>query len=118
MNKVTFPRSKVYIGILLPILIVSGLLVRSAKSQPDDDDRDNSSALQNAAKLVRQGQNTFRFDTFGDQAFWGDMLKLHQAIAGSGLGGAGSGLSPANAIKLGLKVDIDALRGNLREQLL
>jgi hypothetical protein len=51
----------------------------------------------------------FRFDTFGDQAFWGDMLQLHLAIEGSGLGGIGSGVSPKTALSVGLKVDVDAL---------
>ena len=34
----------------------------------------------NAAQKVQDGQQPFRFDTFGDQAFCGDTLKLHQAI--------------------------------------
>src|SRR5215831_5458009 len=33
--------------------------------------------------LVEQGKQTFRFDTFGDQAFWGGTLHLNQAIAGA-----------------------------------
>ena len=36
-----------------------------------------------AAQSIANGRNTFRFDTFGDEAFWGDTLKLHQAIAGA-----------------------------------
>ena len=33
-----------------------------------------------AQQMVEEGRKTFRFDTFGDEAFWGDQLKLHQAI--------------------------------------
>ena len=51
----------------------------------------------------------FRFDTFGDEAFWGGSLHLHQTIAGSSNGGVGSGLSPRAALSLGLKVDAAAL---------
>src|SRR5207245_6899766 len=36
----------------------------------------------NANRMVREGRHTFRFDTFGDEAFWGDALQLHKAIAG------------------------------------
>src|SRR5215510_3303017 len=58
-----------------------------------------------AQSMIDEGRKTFRFDTFGDEAFWGDQLKLHQAIAGQKLGGVGPGLSPAKALELGLKVD-------------
>ncbi|MGH8072159.1 MAG: hypothetical protein ACRERE_44390, partial [Candidatus Entotheonellia bacterium] len=42
--------------------------------------------LQNAVEMLREGQQTFRFDTFGDEAFWGDTLHLHLAIAGDMFG--------------------------------
>lgn len=59
--------------------------------------------------MLDEGRETFRFDTFGDEAFWGDTLKLHQAIAGAALGGVGAGVSPRTALAVGLKVDADAL---------
>jgi hypothetical protein len=71
------------------------------------------SVSDNALQLVEMGRNIFRFDTFGDEAFWGGQLKLNQAIAGGAAGGVGPGLSPKNALALGLKVDIDALPANL-----
>jgi hypothetical protein len=63
----------------------------------------------NAIRMIGEGKQTFRFDTFGDEAFWGDMLQLHQAIQGEKFGGVGPGLSPRAALALGLKVDADAL---------
>jgi hypothetical protein len=63
----------------------------------------------NAQQMMDEGRQTFRFDTFGDEAYWGDMLKLHQAIEGSKFGGVGQGLTPSAALSLGLKVDMDAL---------
>jgi hypothetical protein len=71
----------------------------------------------NAAAMIEEGRQTFRFDTFGDEAFWGDQLKLHQAIAGQKLGGVGPGLSPKAALAVGLKVDADALPATLVQQL-
>ena len=59
--------------------------------------------------MIEEGQRIFRFDTFGDEAFWGDTLKLHQAIEGERFGGVGPGVSPATALAVGLKVDADAL---------
>ena len=58
-----------------------------------------------AARLVVQGRNVFRYDTFGDQAVWGGVLGLHKAIEGAKLGGVGPGVSPKTALALGLKVD-------------
>jgi len=74
-------------------------------------------AVENAAMKVEQGQQIFRFDTFGDETFWGDTLKLHQAIEGAKLGGIGPGVSPKIALAVGLKVDVDALPSNLVEQI-
>jgi hypothetical protein len=64
---------------------------------------------QNAAKQIANGRSTFRFDTFGDEDFWGGALGLHKAIAGAANGGVGAGLSPKAALELGLKVDVRAL---------
>jgi hypothetical protein len=46
------------------------------------------------------GKQIFRFDTFGDEQLWTDTLQMHQAIAS---------VSPATALSVGLKVDIEAL---------
>src|SRR4051812_6451814 len=68
-----------------------------------------STAERNSAELVTQGRQIFRFDTFGDEAFWSGALQLDKAIEGSANGGVGPGVSPATALKLGLKVDASAL---------
>ncbi len=73
--------------------------------------------LNNAVNLFDQGRQVFRFTTFDDQTFWGDALKLHQAIEGAKFGGVGPGLSPKAALAVGLKVDVDALPASLIEQL-
>jgi hypothetical protein len=71
----------------------------------------------NAERMLAEGKQTFRFDTFGDEAFWTDALQLNRAIAGANLGGVGPGVSPATALSVGLKVDVDALPGSLVAQL-
>src|SRR5262252_6321881 len=67
--------------------------------------------------MVNTGRSIFRFDTFGDEDFWGDTLRLHEAIEGTKFGGVGPGLSPKAALAAGLKVDVDALPQSLIEQL-
>jgi hypothetical protein len=72
---------------------------------------------QNADRMLSEGRQTFRFDTFGDEHFWGDQLMLHTAIEGAQNGGVGPGLSARAALSLGLKVDVDALPAGLVKQL-
>jgi hypothetical protein len=100
-------------------LILSGLLILFgvgfvAFRQLTRIDREN---LRNARNMFLEGQETFRYDTFGDEAFWGDQLQLHQAIQGEQFGGVGPGVSPATALAVGLKVDVDALPPNLIQRL-
>jgi len=49
---------------------------------------------------VDDGKTTFRFDTFGDEQLWTDVLRMHEAL---------QGVDPATALSVGLKVDVDAL---------
>src|SRR5215467_6482839 len=72
---------------------------------------------QNAEDMLAQGRQTFRFDTFGDQVFWGDTIQLHKAIEGQKFGGVGPGVSPRTALAVGPKVDVDALPDELQQQI-
>jgi mono/diheme cytochrome c family protein len=49
---------------------------------------------------ISQGKDIFRFDTFGDETFWTDTLRLHEIV---------QTISPATALSVGLKVDADTL---------
>ena len=100
----TFPKTLLWSGVLLLILVVLGMARLQAKASQSAD-------------LVAEGRQIFRFDTFGDQDFWGGQLKLHQAIEGEQLGGVGDGVSPATALAVGLKVDVEALPKSLQGQL-
>jgi hypothetical protein len=70
-----------------------------------------------AARMLKDGQQIFRFDTFGSEDFWGGKLGLHAAIAGEKLGGVGKGVSPKAALELGLKVDAEALPADLVDKI-
>jgi mono/diheme cytochrome c family protein len=70
-----------------------------------------------ALSMLEEGKQTFRYDTFGSEAFWGDTLQLHKAITGEKNGGVGPGVSPKTALYVGLKVDVDALPAALKKQL-
>ena len=45
----------------------------------------DSAIDKNAEMMMKQGRRIFRFDTFGDEAWWGDTLKLHQSVEGAKL---------------------------------
>src|SRR5689334_22799867 len=95
---------------LLAAAVAAGFLTIALHAFGDEGE---GSATQNERRLIQEGRQTFRFDTFGDEVFWGDTLKLHQAIEGSALGGVGPGVSPATALAVGLKVDSGALPASL-----
>lgn len=79
-----------------------------------DYDRRNNA---HAERMIEEGRAIFRFDTYGSEAFFGDALQLHKAIAGQKNGGVGPGVSPRTALAVGLKVDADALPHQVKAQL-
>jgi hypothetical protein len=98
----------------LLVAATSGLPSAVAARSTFSDDNHGGGSGSPINALVAEGKQTFRFDTFGDQAFWGDTLHLNQAIAGAANGGVGPGVSPKTALSVGLKVDVDALPGAVR----
>ena len=58
-----------------------------AQFQSSDSRREKAASVddaidQHSQQMVANGRKIFRFDTFGDEAFWGDSLRLHDAIKG------------------------------------
>ncbi|MBC7793715.1 MAG: hypothetical protein H7Z43_08400, partial [Clostridia bacterium] len=56
---------------------------------------------------AERGQDVFRFETFGNEGFWTQLVQLPQGIAAAGV-------TPAQALALGLSVDIERVPQNLR----
>lgn len=101
------------LGCLFVCLTLLARQKNAAQPEKDNLSGFDEVILENAKQLAVEGKQTFRFDTFGDEAFWGDTLHLHQAIEGATLGGVGPGVSPLTALAVGLKVDVDALPPDL-----
>lgn len=59
-----------------------------------------------AEKTKNAGQTIFRFDTFGDEQLWTDVLRMHEVLPL---------VSPRVALGVGLKVDAHALPGEVRK---
>lgn len=51
--------------------------------------------------VIAEGQRVFRFETFGDETQWTDVLRMHEVI--------GTAVDPKTALSVGLKVDAEAL---------
>lgn len=85
-------------------LLVGVVALSSTHHQKESNFLGNAEA--NAQQLVEQGKQIFRFDTYGDEAFWTDQLHIQQAV---------STLSPSAALTLGLKVDSQALSPSVVE---
>ena len=91
---------------------VAALLSACADEEPTSPRRLNAPAAAGAEldpALVAEGKAIFRFDTFGDETFWTDTLKLQRVIRTS--------VSPTAALGLGLKVDVQALPSAVRAAL-
>lgn len=107
------PRTMILTGI--GIVGLSGALIASAANNVRQDF--DTEAARKAQMMLEEGKKTFRYDTFGSEAFWGDTLQLHKAIAGEKNGGVGPGVSPKTALAVGLKVDVDALPAALKTEI-
>ncbi|MDB4911863.1 MAG: lipoprotein [Gemmatimonadetes bacterium] len=63
------------------------------------DNGTNGSGLSPA--LIAKGKDIFRFETFGNETFWTDTLRMHEVIEHA--------VDPTTALAVGLKVDTDSL---------
>ena len=95
---------------LIALAAALGILVTLTRILPSHKVRAaEDPVIEKAEATLLDGRKVFRFDTFGDEAFWGGVLQLHLAVEGAQNGGVSAGVSPRTALSLGLKVDVDAL---------
>ncbi len=105
-------------------LVPAGALLLSSCGSDETDIIAGTAQLENASRLggaphdrarsggmidpdELDGQHVFRYDTFGDERFWTDQLRLNEAIQAA--------LDPQTALALGLKVDADVLPPGILE---
>jgi cytochrome c5 len=77
------------------------ILAAAAGCSSDNPLGSSNSAAPPDPALVAQGKTIFRMDTFGDEAFWTDTLRMNEVIT--------SAVTPKVALSVGLKVDSEAL---------
>ena len=98
----TWSRRASFATAVAALAAATGCSRAAAEAQADASraGRGKDRVEENAERMVREGRRTFRFDTFGDEAFWTDTLKLNGAV---------EKVSPRTALAVGLKVDVEAL---------
>lgn len=79
------------LALALPFVVI---LVASPVGSPA------SAAREHEQRGIDAGRQIFRYDTFGDEQLWTGVLRMHEVIAS---------VSPATALAVGLKVDVEAL---------
>lgn len=98
-----------YPAIVLTLLATT---IGCTRSRPEESTPAHTTAQPPASADASQssgdGQRIFRFDTFGDEQFWTDTLQLHKVVETS--------VDPTTALKVGLKVDAEALPPGLLGQ--
>lgn len=91
---------------LVAALLLIALIIPARAKHNQKESAFLGNAEDNAKQLIDQGRQIFRFDTYGDEAFWTGQLHIEQAA---------SSLTPRLALALGLKVDSEALSPSVVE---
>ena len=72
----------------------------AAQQSAQDFTVEHTNSHRESPRGQRLGQRIFRYDTFGDEQLWTDVLRMHEVLAT---------VPPATALAVGLKVDLEAL---------
>ena len=98
------------IALLLGILTAT-TSIAAAVVQRSDGPRDQGARLpQQIIGDVNLGRDVFRFETFGNEGFWTDAVRLPAGIIAAGV-------TPLQALELGLQVDSDMVDAATKAQL-
>ena len=85
---------------LASLVYALAIVFTMSGSAGDSRSREVVTSTQRDEAPGRQGQAIFRYDTFGDEQLWTDVLRMHEVIPT---------VDPATALAVGLKVDVEAL---------
>ena len=94
----THPLPRIGVATLIAVALTSGAVLAFGPAAPAQQRAGHS--RDNDDQSLRTGQAIFRYDTFGDEQLWTDVLRMHDVVAK---------VDPATALAVGLKVDVEAL---------
>jgi len=99
MNSESHPSRRSRLGVVG--LVAFGIITASVFLACDESSTRPSTTPPPDPVLAAQGRTIFRYETFGDETFWTDTLRMHEVIS--------SAVDPTTALSVGLKVDTDSL---------
>jgi mono/diheme cytochrome c family protein len=88
------------IGAAAIVFALTMVYAISGYAPATEAEQTGSTSGRDGEQTLRDGQAIFRFDTFGDEQFWTDVLRMHEVIPA---------VDPVTALAVGLKVDVEAL---------
>ena len=96
--------------ILIPLIggAVLAVLAGCASKEPASEGNRSGTTEAASPALIAEGQRVFRFDTFGNEAFWTDTLHMNEVVE--------KNVDPTTALKVGLKVDSEVLPPGILEK--
>ncbi len=93
------------------LLFVGAVITLTACSPRNADDTEGppntAAATDTSPQTLADGKQIFRFETFGDEQFWTDTARMHEVVQ--------KAVSPATALKVGLKVDAEAIPADVAQ---
>jgi mono/diheme cytochrome c family protein len=98
-----YPVARLIVGLVWTSSLVTACSERPTATEDPALDRGGRPVL------VSDGRSIFRFDTYGNETFWTDTLRMDSIITAA--------ITPTVALAVGLKVDVDALPAALRAAL-
>ena len=92
--------------------VAASVTVTSCTARTGDEAANPANAASTGAadqspQTLAEGKQVFRFETFGDEQFWTDTARMHEVVQKS--------VSPALALKVGLKVDAEAIPADVAQ---
>lgn len=103
-GRVHFPKVKSGLRAALLVVCCSFACKPQTKSNGDSAAAATGAepaSVDSSTQTLADGQQVFRFDTFGDEQFWTDTARMHEVVQ--------KAVSPTTALSVGLKVDADAI---------
>jgi mono/diheme cytochrome c family protein len=83
------------------------VVIGCASKKPASDGNQSATMDESSPALIAEGQHVFRFDTFGNETFWTDTLRMNEVVE--------KNVDPTTALKVGLKVDSEVLPPGILE---
>lgn len=94
--------------VLLAGAALAGCAKRASEEEAQSATGDSLAPEETSPELLAEGRRIFRYDTFGDEKFWTDTLRMNEVVE--------QNVDPTTALTVGLKVDADVLPPGILEQ--